>query len=144
VSTLTVSRLAERVGLSADTVRYYERARLLPAASRTSGGYRSYDEAAVERLRFIQGAKRLGLRLREIRDLLDALDKGLCPCGHIEELITARVGEIDAEVARLLALRETLELVLVRNTSAPCDAKGWECAEQLLPPQDGEVSDEGS
>jgi hypothetical protein len=51
--TLTVSKLASRVGLTADTIRYYERAGLLPPPTRTASGYRAFDDA-VERLRFIK------------------------------------------------------------------------------------------
>jgi DNA-binding transcriptional MerR regulator len=64
---LTVSQLARRVGLSPDAVRYYERVGLLPPPARTAAGYRAYQEAAVDRLRLVTGARRLGLRLREIR-----------------------------------------------------------------------------
>ena len=61
---LRVAELAELVGVSPDTIRYYERAGLLPRPPRTRSGYRSYDTQAIDRLRFIQGAQRLGLRLK--------------------------------------------------------------------------------
>jgi hypothetical protein len=64
--TLTVSKLAARVGLTADTIRYYERAGLLPPPDRTESGYRAYEDGAVERLHFIKGAQCIGLRLQEI------------------------------------------------------------------------------
>ncbi len=105
---LTVSELAAEVGLSADTVRYYERLGLLPAAARTAAGYRQYGAEAVERLRFVKGAQRVGLRLREIRELLAIRDQGLCPCGHTEALLRRRMGEIDAQVAELRATRAEL------------------------------------
>jgi DNA-binding transcriptional MerR regulator len=63
---LTVSVLAGQVGLSADTVRYYERVGLLPEPARSAAGYRLYDPTAIDRLRLIKGAQRAGLRLREI------------------------------------------------------------------------------
>jgi DNA-binding transcriptional MerR regulator len=67
---LTVSNLAAEVGLSAGTVRYYERlGLLLPRPERTPAGYRQYQQDAVERLRFIKSAQRVGLRLREIGEL---------------------------------------------------------------------------
>jgi DNA-binding transcriptional MerR regulator len=125
VDTLTpVSRLAERVGLSADTVRYYERVQLLAAAPRNEWRISHLRRGCGREVAIHPGREALGLRLREIRDLLDALDEGLCPCGHIEELITARMSELDAEVARLLALRETLEFVLVRTPRLPVTRKG--------------------
>ena len=57
---LTVSTFADQAGLSADTVRYYERVGLLPEPARSSAGYRLYDQAAVGRLWLIKGAQRAG------------------------------------------------------------------------------------
>jgi DNA-binding transcriptional MerR regulator len=93
---LTVSTLARQVGIRPDTVRYYERAGLLPPPLRSPAGYRQYDPATADRLRFIRGAQRLGLRLREIADLLAVRDRGACPCGHAEALVRQRISELDA------------------------------------------------
>jgi DNA-binding transcriptional MerR regulator len=86
VSRLTVRGLATAVGITPDAVRFYERSGLLLAPERTPAGYRSYTSNAIDRLRFIQGAQRLGLRLREIRDLLAVRDTGTCPCEPAEVL----------------------------------------------------------
>jgi DNA-binding transcriptional MerR regulator len=102
---LRVAELAAAVGIPPDTVRYYERTGLLPPPQRTAAGYRSYDRSAVERLQFIQGGQRLGLRLADIRDLLAVRDTGTCPCEPAEELLRRRLAEVDAEIARLVALR---------------------------------------
>jgi DNA-binding transcriptional MerR regulator len=99
---LRVAELAGAVGVAPDTIRYYERAGLLPPPARTSAGYRAYDPGAVDRLRFIQGAQRLGLRLRDIRDLLAIRDTGVCPCEPAEQLLRRRLAELDAEIARLV------------------------------------------
>lgn len=112
-SGLRVAELATAAGVSADTVRYYERARLLLPPRRLSNGYRTYDESTVERLRFIQGAQRLGLRLREIGDLLSVRDTGRCPCEPAGDLLGRRLVELDEEIARLAALR--VELVAMVN-----------------------------
>jgi DNA-binding transcriptional MerR regulator len=105
---LTVLALARRVGVSPDTIRYYERAGLLPEPRRSATGYRQYGPAAVDRLRFIQGAQRLGLRLREIRDLLAVRDTGVCPCEPASEMLRRHITELDAEVTRLTTLRTEL------------------------------------
>jgi DNA-binding transcriptional MerR regulator len=117
---LTVSTLGSRVGLSADTVRYYERLGLLPAAARTAAGYRQYGEDAIGRLRFIRQAQRIGLRLREIRELLAICDDGLCPCGHCEALLRQRMAEIDAKVAELQTMRAELARLVERYPAAAC------------------------
>jgi len=110
--TMSVAQLGARVGLRPDTIRYYERSGLIPPAPRTTGDHRRYGEDAVDRLRFIQGAQRLGLRLREIADLLAVRDTGNCPCEPAEQLLRHRIIEIDAELARLTALRADLVRML--------------------------------
>jgi DNA-binding transcriptional MerR regulator len=108
VRPLRVAELAAAVGVSPDTIRYYERAGLLPPPARTPAGYRAYDAGAVERLRFIRGAQRLGLRLREITDLLAVRDSGVCPCEPAEVLLRRRLAELDAQLAQLAELRAQL------------------------------------
>lgn len=117
---LTVSNLGAEVGLSAATVRYYERLGLLPPSERTAAGYRQYPKDAIERLRFIKSAQRLGLRLREIAELLAICDQGLCPCGHSEALLCTRMAEIDAQVAELQAVRAELAQAVERYPAAAC------------------------
>lgn len=117
---LRVAELAAAVGVTADTVRYYERAGLLPPPRRTSAGYRAYDPGMVERLRFIQGAQRLGLRLRDIRDLLAVRDTGVCPCEPAEQLLRRRLAELDAEMARLAELRAQMVAMVEALPSAEC------------------------
>ena len=67
---LRIGQVAERSGVSIDTVRYYERRRLLPAAPRTAGGYRVFTSEAIERVLFIKQAQELGFSLEEISTLL--------------------------------------------------------------------------
>jgi DNA-binding transcriptional MerR regulator len=105
---LTVGQLAARAGVRADTIRYYERAGLLPEPSRTDGDHRRYGPADLDRMLFIRGAQRLGLRLAEIRELLAVRDTGVCPCGPAETLLSEHIGEIDREIARLARLRADL------------------------------------
>lgn len=112
--------MAERVGVSTDTVRYYERAGLLPQPQRTAGGYRAYDESAADRMLFIQGAQRLGLRLDDIRDLLAVRDTGVCPCEPAEQHLRRRLAELDAEMARLAELRAEMVHMLDALPSAQC------------------------
>jgi DNA-binding transcriptional MerR regulator len=141
---LTVSKLGGRVGVSPDTIRYYERSGLLPAAERTPAGYRLYDEQVAERLRFIKGAQRVGLRLREIRELLEVLDRGLCPCGHAEALVRGRIAEIEGEIAHLRELKRELESLLARYPAEACAADGarWACEAELI--RAGEEARDGS
>jgi DNA-binding transcriptional MerR regulator len=131
---LRVAELADAVGVAPDTVRYYERAGLLPAPARTPGGYRAYDAGAVDRLQFIQGAQRLGLKLRDIRDLLAIRDTGVCPCEPAEQVLRRRLAELDTEMTRLAALREQMVAMVEALPSADCPppAPGTWC-----PPTEG-------
>ncbi|HEV7898166.1 MAG TPA: heavy metal-responsive transcriptional regulator [Planosporangium sp.] len=115
---MRVTDVAAAAHVSTDTVRYYERVGLLPPAERTASGYRTFGPAAVDRLRFIQGAQRLGLRLREIGELLAVRDTGACPCEPAEDLLYRRRTEIDTEIARLNALRAEISRML---TAIPAD-----------------------
>jgi DNA-binding transcriptional MerR regulator len=117
---LRVAELAATVGVRPDTIRYYERVGLLPAPVRTAAGYRSYDSVAVDRIRFIQGAQRLGLRLADIRTLLTVRDTGSCPCEPAEELLRRRLAEVDAEISRLTALRAEMVAMADALPTADC------------------------
>ena len=138
---LTVSALAALAGLSADTVRYYERLGLLPTPPRNAAGYRLYDGPAVERLRFIKGAQRVGLRLREVRELLEVMDRGRCPCGHTQALLQQRLTEVDAELARLGGLRAELARLLAQGAQQACQAvtaAEWWCVQEFSQGQGGD------
>ncbi|MPZ91259.1 MAG: MerR family DNA-binding protein [Actinobacteria bacterium] len=122
---MTVSQLASRTGISPDTVRFYERERLLPPPARSPAGYRLFDEGSIERVGFVRRAQDLGLRLREIRELLDISDRGTCPCGHTLELLKVRIADIDAEIERLTQLRSNLTGMLDSPPTPDCEAE-WE------------------
>ena len=117
---LSVSALARRVGVGSGTIRYYEKAGLLPPPQRTAADYRIYDESAVNRLRFIQGVQRLGLSLREIKTLLAVRDTGQCPCEPAEQLLRQHITEIDRELTRLRSLRRELVVMADRLPSGDC------------------------
>lgn len=108
VMALRVSDLAAEVDVTTDAIRFYEREGLLPAPERSQSGYRQFDEAAVRRVRFIKGAQSLGLKLAEIRELLEIQDKGACPCGHTRELVEGRIAQLDQEIRELRSLRAEL------------------------------------
>lgn len=120
---MTVSQLAERVGTSADTVRYYERIGVLPEAERSPGGYRLFDEDDVDRLRFVKRAQRFGLRLDDIRELLGIRERGLCPCGHARELLETELREVEKQVAALGRLADEIRSLLDAGTTSD----GWPC-----------------
>jgi DNA-binding transcriptional MerR regulator len=120
VGQLTVGQLAARTGVRTDTVRYYEREGLLPVPQRTDGEHRRYGAADVDRLLFIRGAQRLGLRLAEIRELLAVRDTGTCACQPADRLLRRHVTEIGTEIERLAALRAELLGMLAAMPGPDC------------------------
>ena len=141
VGMLTVSKLAKMVGVGPDTIRYYEREGLIPEAERTESGYRVYDEGAVRRLRFIRGSQRFGLRLKEIKGLLEVMDRGLCPCGHASDLVTARIAEIDQQIGELRVLRGDLARLSEDVGPDKCTPGVWPCEQELIQVGGGEDDD---
>ncbi|MFF4963222.1 heavy metal-responsive transcriptional regulator [Streptomyces sp. NPDC001222] len=129
MTTYRISQLAERSGLPATTLRFYESAGLLPAG-RTASGYRVYGEDAVERLAFISSAKLLGLALEEIRDLLEIRQAGVCASvrARMLPLIADRIADTDGRIAELLAFSAHLAAVHIELSGpAPDGACGPDC-----------------
>lgn len=129
VTTYRISQLAERSGVPATTLRFYETAGLLPA-ERTPSGYRVYHEDAVDRLAFISSAKLLGLALEEIRDLLDGREEGVCSSvrARMLPLVEDRIRETDGRIAELRAFTGHLAGVHAElSEPAPAGACGPDC-----------------
>ncbi|MFD5317402.1 MerR family transcriptional regulator [Streptomyces sp. NPDC127098] len=127
MSAMRISQLAERTGVPATTLRFYETAGLLPA-DRTPAGYRSYGQHAVERLAFIGAAKHLGLRLDEIAELLTVWEDGACRevRADLRPRLLARLAEAEDRAAELAAFTASLRAALERldalpDRAAPCD-----------------------
>ena len=117
---MQVAALAREVGVKPDTIRFYDRVGLLRATHRTACNHRRYDRAAVDRVRFIQGAQRLGLRLADIRELLEVRDTGECPCEPAAPLLNRRLGQIDEQIATLSLLRDDLARFVAQIPAQDC------------------------
>ena len=105
-SELRIGELAARAGVSVDTVRYYERQKLLPRAARTGGGFRLFKPEAVERIRFIKQAQEIGLSLGEIGGLLS--EGGAAECQRVHDLLRAKLEELDGKIKAMRSFRRTL------------------------------------
>jgi DNA-binding transcriptional MerR regulator len=100
--------------------RSLRKVRTAGRAATHRGDHRRYDATALDRLQFIRGAKRLGLRLADIRELLDIRDHGNCPCDEAVELLQRRLAELDTEIGRLQRLRGDLARMIDQIPSANC------------------------
>ena len=105
---MRIGELAARTGFSARNIRFYEQQGLLPAPQRTEGGYRTYDQDAVTRLRFVRSAQALGLSLAEIAEVLRIRDHQGPPCGYVAELIETHISAVETRIKELAALRDEL------------------------------------
>ncbi|MEU2349347.1 MerR family transcriptional regulator [Modestobacter sp. NPDC049651] len=99
---MQIGEVAERIGLSLRTIRYYEEVGLAVPSARSDGGFRLYADDDVERLRVIMQMKPLGFSLEEMRELLELLDAG-------DDADPARLTAFRAQAAeRVAALRARL------------------------------------
>lgn len=102
----TIGRLAKEGGVSVETVRYYQRRRLLAVPARRAGGFRYYGAETLERLRFIRRAQAIGLALEDVRELL-GLDRKRA-CGTTRALAAQRLQLIERKLKDLTVLRDAL------------------------------------
>jgi MerR family mercuric resistance operon transcriptional regulator len=125
-----IGEIAERTGVSVETLRYYEKRRLLNAPARTEGGFRVYSDAAVHQVRFIKQAQSLGLTLDDIQQLAAGqLRRNHAPsCRKVRDLLTRRIEDIDARIKELREFRRTLHEHL-----ATCDQALASTAEPACP-----------
>jgi DNA-binding transcriptional MerR regulator len=106
---LTIGKLAELGGVSADTLRYYEKFGLIKADSRSSSGYRYYTEDAVSVVRFIKGAKSLNFTLEEIRQLLALNSSDQATCAQIIDKTEDKIAEAEARILELKEIKKILK-----------------------------------
>ena len=119
---MLIGELAEKAGTRPSTLRYYEERGLLPPAVRTTAGYRSYDDEAVQRLQFIDRARAAGLNLAQIAEILDVRDAGRSPCAHVRDLLDRQLVDIDEQLARLNVLRVTISGLRAQAAQTPPEA----------------------
>ena len=105
-SGIQIGDLAKRAGVTIDTVRFYERRRLLACAPRSGGGFRLFGPEVVERIRFIKQAQELGLTLDEIKGLLTT--GGAEECRSVRDLLSKKIGELDGKMTAMKDFRRTL------------------------------------
>jgi len=116
---ITIGTLARAAGVGVETVRYYQRRGLLPAASGKKGAFRVYGEPELARLRFIRRAQALGFTLDEIANLL-ALDEET-DRESARAVARAKILDIESRIRQLKEVRTALQglVACCENTDAP-------------------------
>jgi DNA-binding transcriptional MerR regulator len=108
-----ISELADHAGVTTSAIRYYERIGLLPTPSRAGNGYRDYDDDSLARVLFVTHAKRIGLTLEQISDLLPIWGGVNCPATHdqISRIVESKRLEVLDRIEELQAFAEQLASV---------------------------------
>lgn len=105
---MQIGELAEQAGVNVQTVRFYERRKLLPEPSRTGSGYRQYGEQELKQLQFIRQAKSLGFTLDEIREIIRSRGRGQCPCTDVIAIAERHLGDVTEQIQTLEAFKSEL------------------------------------
>ena len=112
---MRIGEIAKRSGVTSKTMRYYESIGLLDEPDRTSSGYRNYDLATVERLRFIRDAQTSGLSLTEIASILELKDVGSSSCQHTQLLLERHLVDVTKQIEQLRSMRARLVELIERS-----------------------------
>jgi DNA-binding transcriptional MerR regulator len=124
---MRIGELGRMTDLSPKTIRYYEDIGLLPEPPRTESGYRDYDDAAAEGLRFIKAAQTVGFTLGEIREILGFRERGQRPCAHVADLMEERVRTLLEHIRGLQRMRAELKELAQKARSLPEPPPGTFC-----------------
>jgi MerR family transcriptional regulator, copper efflux regulator len=112
MSDYRIGEIGKRLGLSADTLRYYEKIGLLQNVSRTASGIRLYSDKNISQLKFIQRAQKMNFSLSEIKDLLKMREDPQHARDDVRELSHRKLVEIKTHLKDLTTLRNELTLLV--------------------------------
>src|SRR3989454_12510198 len=111
---MAIGILSKHTGTNVETIRYYERVKLLPAPARSPGGYRLYGTEHLKRLSFIRRARALGFSLEEVRTLLKLADELKRPCPEVRVIAEAHLDDVRAKIDDLKAMERVLKATVAR------------------------------
>ena len=111
---MQIGELAKRSAVTVQTVRFYERLRLLPEPQRKDSGYRVYSEPDLKRLLFVRQAKSLGFSLDEIREILRMRERGHCPCSDVVSIAQRHLRTVEEQISQLSKFRDGLNQAVNR------------------------------
>lgn len=129
---LKISELAAQTGLSAHTIRFYEKHGLINASERSEAGYRYYSDADIRRAEFVKTARKIGFSLDDIGQLLSIrLDKDSHNCQEVTDITQHKLNEVNAKIAELSMMQQTLERLLESCCGGPENATHCSIIEAL-------------
>lgn len=115
---MNIGRLSQLTGVSSETIRYYEKEKLMPPAARSANNYRIYDQIHVERLTFIKNCRAFDMTHDEIHQILNEVSQADSDCSAINHIIKDHLSHLDERIQELLQLKEKLTEIGDRCLSA--------------------------
>ena len=109
---MRIGQLAKATGTKAETIRYYEREGILPAADRTAGNYRDYSNEHLATLSFVRRARGLGFSMSQVKELLTLSDNDDKSCSDVDQLVRQQLKEVNRKIENLILLRDELSQML--------------------------------
>ena len=129
---LKISEIANKTGLSAHTLRFYEKNGLIHASQRSEAGYRLYSESDVRKADFIRTARNIGFSLEDIGVLLSIrLDKASHTCQEVTEITNRKLTDVNEKIRELTTMQTTLQTLLASCCGGPEDATHCSIMEAL-------------
>ena len=133
---MKIHEFAQRTGLPAKTIRYYETIGLLASPRRAPNGYREYNEQDLERARFVAGTRSLDLSLDEIKEILAMRDRREAPCRTLLNLIEQKANQIEERIRLLKQMEADLRKLHALGLTFPTDdVDGKNCICHLVSEQ---------
>ena len=128
----SIGELSSQTGVSTQTIRYYERIALLPEPRRAENGYRIYNNADIDRLRFVTRARQLDFSLDDIAEILAFRERNEAPCSVVMDVMARQIDEIDNRITDLIRLREDLAQLHRIGLTMPEDIEMKRCVCHLI------------
>lgn len=109
----TIGVLARKTGCNIETIRYYEKAGIIPHPARSEGGHRLYGAGHLKRLAFVMKARVLGFTLSEVKALLRLVDERDRPCAEVRDVAASHLRDVQMKLADLRAMESVLNEMVV-------------------------------
>jgi DNA-binding transcriptional MerR regulator len=111
---LRTGELARLAGVSADSVRFYERRGLLPPAARCESGYRLFSDSALVRIQVIRAALSIGFSVAELAGVFRERESGTAPCHRVRKLAAEKLLAVEAQLRDMQSWRDELRAILAQ------------------------------
>lgn len=120
----TIGVLSRKTGCNIETIRYYEKAGIIPHPARSEGGHRLYGTGHLKRLAFVMKARVLGFTLSEVKALLRLVDERDLPCAEVRDVAASHLRDVQTKLADLRAMEAVLNEMVIscdkeRSTECP-------------------------